>query len=170
MWRRDKDDEQEDSADLGVWALVMLVGVVGLLGATASAIALKREAMRPMVGDMIVFRPGVVERSPWRINVTAWRVDPAGQSLGTCTLSSSVMASGGGSLVVEVRLSTQSGRYLVHWAGARTDADERDCGPAADLMMSRVDIRKLATAAGGFGLRLPIPQTAAVMPPGPALP
>jgi hypothetical protein len=44
----------------------------------------------------------------------------------------------------------------VHWAGGHTDSGSGDCGPAADLLLDRADVMRLANAAGGFnvGLRL----------------
>jgi hypothetical protein len=46
--------------------------------------------------------------------------------------------------------------FRVHWAGGHTDNGAGDCGSAADLMLERTDVMRLANAAGGFngGLRL----------------
>jgi hypothetical protein len=61
------------------------------------------------------------------------------------------MAQGGGSLVVEARRMSSPPLYRVHWAGLRTSDGSGDCGSAADLVLSRSDLQKLANAAGGFG-------------------
>ncbi len=42
--------------------------------------------------------------------------------------------------------------YRVHWAGLRTSSGSGDCGKAADLVLSRTDLQKLANTAGGFGI------------------
>jgi hypothetical protein len=170
MRRRDKHDRQEDSVDPGLWAPVALVLSVALLGVSASVMVLRHEATRPVVGDMVVFRPGTDDRGPWRVNATAWRVDASGQATQACTLSSSVMATGGGSLVVEARLPGEAIRYRVHWAGSRTDSGDRDCGAVADLLMNRIDVRKLATAAGGFGMKTSGFHAAGFIPMGAAMP
>jgi hypothetical protein len=69
-----------------------------------------------------------------------------------CTLSPSAMAEGGGSLVVEARRMSSPPIYRVHWAGERTSTSGADCGRAADLVLSRTDLQKLANTAGGFGV------------------
>ena len=150
---RSKDDRSEDGADLGAWAPVVFALIVAIFGVTASLVVLRREAARPVVGDMVVFRAGTDDRGPWRVNAQVTRLAPSGEEAGVCVLNSTTMAAGGGSLLVEARLPSQTTPYRVHWAGKRTDTGTGDCGAAADLLMARVDLRKLATAAGGFGVR-----------------
>lgn len=153
MDRQDQDDRHDGRPDLTAWAPVVLALVVVIVGVTASMFVLRREAMRPTVGDMVVFRAGADDRGPWRVHATATRLGPSGQEAGLCILNSTVMAAGGGSLLVEARLPSDVAPYRVHWAGKRTDTSHHDCGTSADLLMARVDLRKLATAAGGFGVK-----------------
>ena len=42
--------------------------------------------------------------------------------------------------------------YRVHWAGGRTELGAHDCGPAADLVLERAELMRLANVAGGFRL------------------
>ncbi len=70
----------------------------------------------------------------------------------TCMLNPTVMASNGGSLVVEARRDTSPPVYRLHWAGKQTEAGPNDCGATADFSVTRTDLQKLANAAGGFGV------------------
>lgn len=153
MRRPDRDDRSEEHPDLGAWAPVVFALIVAVVGVTASLVVLRREASRPVVGDMIVFRAGTDDRGPWHVHALVTRLGANGQETGACILNSTTMAAGGGRLLVEVRLPSGTTPYRVHWAGKQTDAGHGDCGPTADLLMARVDLRKLATAAGGFGIR-----------------
>ena len=165
---RSEDDRREDGAGLGAWAPVVFALLVAIFGVTASLVVLRREAARPVVGDMVVFRAGSDDRGPWRVHALVTRLAPSGEEAGVCVLNSTAMAAGGGSLLVEARLPSEATPYRVHWAGKQTDTGHADtghektghgnighgdCGAAADLLMARVDLRKLATAAGGFGVR-----------------
>lgn len=170
---RSEDDRGEDGAGLGAWAPVVFALLVAIFGVTASLVVLRREAARPVVGDMVVFRAGSDDRGPWRVHALVTRLAPSGEEAGVCVLNSTAMAAGGGSLLVEARLPSEATPYRVHWAGKQTDTGHADtghgntghgnighgnvghgdCGAAADLLMARVDLRKLATAAGGFGVR-----------------
>ncbi len=69
----------------------------------------------------------------------------------SCTLKPGVMASAGGSLVVEQR-SQDSRLYRVHWAGHQTSDADTDCGRAADLWLSVNDLQLLSNAVGGPGV------------------
>ncbi|GEM_PF-1503016 len=153
MRRPDQDDRSEEQADLGAWAPVVLGLIVAVIGVAASMIVLRREAARPVVGDMVVFRAGVDDRGPWRVHAMVTRIGPSGEPAGVCVLNSSAMAAGGGRILIEARLPSEAMPYRVHWAGKHTDTDGRDCGATADLLIARVDLRKLATAAGGFGVK-----------------
>ena len=68
-----------------------------------------------------------------------------------CKLQPVVMASAGGSLVVE-RRTNNSRTYLVHWAGQQTSDPASDCGTTADLLVSRTDLQLLSNAVGGPGV------------------
>jgi len=152
--RRDKGDPSghHGSAWLPVFAILPLI----LLGLASAADMLRREAARPVVGDMIVFPQAAHGDVPgsamFQVAVPAARVDPAPNTPTHCRLDSSVMASAGGSLMVAQRLPTDPPWFRLHWVGGRTDDNGRDCGSAATVDVTRVDLRKLATAAGGFGV------------------
>lgn len=64
------------------------------------------------------------------------------------------MGDGGGSMVIEARRMSGPPTYRVHWAGKRTASDAADCGRAADLILSRSDLMRLADVAGGFNNNL----------------
>ena len=70
----------------------------------------------------------------------------------TCTLDPNVMATRGGSLVVEGRQNEPIMQYQVHWGGTQTAKENADCGSTANLLVSRIDLQRLANAAGGFGV------------------
>jgi hypothetical protein len=150
---RSEDDRSEDPPDLSAWAPVIMALIVAIVGVTASLVVLRREAARPVVGDMVVFRAGTDDRGPWRVHALVTRLGPSGKEAGVCVLNSTTMAASGGTLLVEARLPSEPTPYRVHWAGKRTDIGHGDCGASADLLMARVDLRKLATSAGGFGVR-----------------
>ena len=143
---------QRGSAWMAIFAILPLI----LLGLASAAHMLRREAARPVVGDMITFPRGSHQEIPgaamFRVAVRATRVDPAPNTPTQCWLDSTVMASEGGSLMVEQRLPTDPPWFRLHWAGTRTDDNGRDCGVSATIDVTRVNLRKLATAAGGFGI------------------
>ena len=62
------------------------------------------------------------------------------------------MTATGGSFVIEAKEMTRPPSYRVHWSGSRTDLGDGDCGRAADLGLSLVSLRALATVAGGLGV------------------
>ena len=69
----------------------------------------------------------------------------------TCSLRPEVMASGGGSLVVEERFQHPR-TFRVHWAGAHTSDGTADCGNSAELVLSSPDLVLLSNAVGGAGV------------------
>ena len=157
---RRQDDRRRDNGDQpgrgsAAWVPVFAILPLILFGLASAAHMLRREAARPVVGDMIVFPPGLpadtTARDMFRIAVPAARVDPAPHTPTHCWLDSGIMAVAGGSLVIEQRLPTDPPWFRLHWIGARTDENGRDCGASATVDVTRVDLRKLATAAGGFG-------------------
>jgi hypothetical protein len=123
----------------GVFAVASFVGAVDLARAVAD--------MGPQVGDVITFLPdrGIAP------DINA-RLDVARASQGTCRLDVTVLHKSGGSLVVEQRAAEGSRLYRVHWSGARTSADNGNCGASADLSLRNADMEVLAMAAGGYGV------------------
>jgi hypothetical protein len=150
--RRRDDRGGDDQGDLGAWFPAIAVVPLVLLGFLGAAQMLRRESARPVVGDMVVFMAGSHDREMFRIAVPAQRVEPGIENGRVCVLNSNVMAAGGGSLIVERRLATDPPLFHLHWAGGRTDDGPLDCGSAATVAVARIDLRKLATAAGGFGV------------------
>ena len=121
------------------------VAAAGALLAGVSRI----DAGEVKVGDIIAFEPDpsvwiVPQPAPERIAVH--RAGAYG-----CVLDLAVLRHSGGSLVTEARLAAEGHSFRLHWAGERTAADAGDCGPSADLIIDRTDLRRLAkAAAGGF--------------------
>ena len=66
-------------------------------------------------------------------------------------MPSSIMAANGGSLIIEAKVTSRPPLFQVHWSGSRTDLGDQDCGGSADLILQLVQLRALATVAGGFG-------------------
>lgn len=152
MLRPDQDDRHDKSADLAGWAALLFAGILAAVSVTASLMVLNQETLHPAVGDIVVFRPGELESGPWRVTAAAERDGMGGHASGSCTLDSAVLAAEGGSLIVEAADPDRAAPFRVHWAGPRTGDGSKDCGASADLWMSKLDLRKLATIAGGFGV------------------
>ena len=126
----------------------MLACVVAALLVSSVAVVTAASTIEigPKVGDILVFRPGAHAPADWEFSVAA----PLARPTSTCTLRPDVMASGGGSLVVEQRLDRRS--YRVHWAGKQTSDGPADCGSTADLVVSGTDLQLLTNAVGGAGV------------------
>ena len=136
------------------WAPALFAAVLfAATGCLTTWLAQKFDAADPIVGDMIVFAPIPADVDAWQLNVEAPNVAHRVSSEGPCVLDPNVMSVNGGSLIVEAREETSPPRFLLHWAGRHTAQGEGDCGGAADLMLDRRDLRRLANAAGGFGLK-----------------
>jgi len=136
---------RRDDHDPGLPALIVApLVILGLLGA---ADMLWRESTRPIVGDMVVFAQSMRELELFRIRVPATLADGTGRA---CALDSQVMARDGGSLLVLRRLPHEPSRYRAHWIGGPTAEVAASCGGDARLEIGRVELRKLATAMGGF--------------------
>ena len=127
---------------------------------TGLAAMLELEEFGPSVGGIIVFRPDNAASERWSIYATAApaaRPGLPGSADGKrCILTPNVMMADGGSLVVEARRLSRPPVYRVHWAGGHTASGTGDCGTAADLVLERTELMRLANVAGGFnsGLRL----------------
>lgn len=150
MKQRDEHSRPREST-LAVWAPALAAMGIMLTGFLGTLMVLQLDAFRPRVGDMVVFKPNSQDTDVWQLQVPA--TDVVGRAgLTSCTLNPTVMASDGGSLVVEARHDTSPPVYRLHWAGKQTEAGPNDCGPAADFSVTRTDLQKLANAAGGFGV------------------
>jgi hypothetical protein len=164
-WRRRRRDtagrplRQNAEPALGTVILTLVAGAL-LTVTTGLAAMVELEQFGPSVGGVIVFKPDTAATERWSVNaalVEAVRVGLPGDVNGRhCVLSPGVMAVHGGSLVVEARRLSRPPVYRVHWAGGHTDGTAGDCGTAADLVLERTELMRLANVAGGFntGLRL----------------
>jgi hypothetical protein len=155
-WREQRQRGPERTSD-ATWAPALTLVATVLLTACLGAMSiLQLEQFGPQVGAIVVFKPGTERMDLWHVNASAGdgvSPSPLGGAIArVCTLSPSVMAEGGGSLVVEARHMSSPPIYRVHWAGSRTSTGSGDCGNAADVVLSRTDLQKLANTAGGFGV------------------
>ncbi len=127
---------------------VVLAGLIAAL--LASSVAMVSAAttidLGPKVGDILVFRQGA--RMPMDWEFTATKAETPATS---CSLRPAVMASRGGSLVVEQRFENPRA-FRVHWAGTHTDKGATDCGDSAELVLPSEDVQLLSNAVGGPGV------------------
>jgi hypothetical protein len=152
MKRQNSEHRDEQNTSMTAWAPVLAAVAIMVTGCLSTLMALELDAFRPKVGDVVVFRPGSQDTDTWQVDVPATEVVSPTVSTGRCTLNPNVMATEGGSLVVEARRETSPPLYRLHWAGGHTAGGAADCGDAADVTVTRVDLQKLANSAGGFGI------------------
>jgi hypothetical protein len=134
------------------WLPVIAAMAIMITGCLSTFLVLQLDAFRPTVGDIVAFKPGSEDTDMWQITIPATSVSTAGLPLAECSLDPNVMARNGGSLVVEGVEEQPSLRYRIHWAGSATTKTSGDCGSSANLTLSRMDLQRLANAAGGFGV------------------
>jgi len=120
--------------------------IAALLTSTVAMVSAARTIeIGPKVGDILVFRQGARMPPDWAFNVAT-----ASAPSVTCSLRPTMMASQGGSIVVEQRLRATS-TFQVHWAVGRT-SDGADCGSDAALVVAGSDLQLLTNAVGGAGV------------------
>ena len=150
---RPDDHEHNDHQD-APWVAIgpaVLAASIMLMGLFITFLLMNLDALRPKVGDMVVFHPNTQEQDAWQIEVPTYQ--PTANGRAACAMDPAVIVRQGGSLVVEARDTSQPGsEYRLHWAGAHSATGVGDCAGSADLAISRTDLQKLANAAGGFGL------------------
>jgi hypothetical protein len=151
MRRPDQQHETRDTAHATAWIPVAVALAVMVTGCLSTFFVLQLDTFRPHLGDIVVFRPGSQDADMWEMKVPAKIVSATGKANGTCTMDPNVIATDGGSMVVEGVQEQPTLSYQVHWAGIHTDG-AADCGARANLMVSRTDLQRLANAAGGFGV------------------
>jgi hypothetical protein len=147
MRRPNQHEGGSDSSTFSAWLPVLAAVAIMATGCLSTFLVLQLDEFRPKVGDFVVFKPGSQDAETWQMAIPAARVS----GNGTCTLDPNMMATGGGSLVVEGRQDGPQLSYQVHWAGGQTSA-AANCGAGADLTVTRTDLQRLANAAGGFGV------------------
>jgi hypothetical protein len=139
----------QEQTSVAAWLPVVAALTIMVTGCLSTFLVLEMDEFRPKLGDIVSFKPGSADTDMWQMNIPA-AVVSAPQTV--CTLDPNVMADKGGSLVVEGRQDQPTLLYRVHWAGSATARASAGCGSAADLMVSRTDLQRLANAAGGFGV------------------
>ncbi len=147
------DHEHDDKHNL-TWVAIgpgALAAALMLVVCVATVLLMNLEALRPKVGDLIVFRPTTQAQDMWQIQVQAYRPTALGRV--ACVLDPAVIVEHGGSLIVEARDDAHPDQqYRLHWAGMHSANGQGDCSGSAELTVSRTDLQKLANAAGGFGI------------------
>ncbi|WP_428485352.1 hypothetical protein [Rhodopila sp.] len=152
MRRPDQREDHSRGSSLTPWLPVLAAMAIMVTGCLSTFLVLQLDEFRPKVGDIVVFKPGSEDTDTWQMAIPATVVSAVGASVTNCTLDPNMMATDGGSLVVEGRREEPALSYRVHWAGSRTAKGSETCGPAADITVSRTDLQRLANAAGGFGV------------------
>jgi len=152
MKRPNPHQDSRNQAPSTAWLPVLAAILVMVTGCLSAVFVLQLDEFRPKLGDIVAFRPGSQDADIWQMSIPATIVAHNGAAVGTCSLDPNVVATGGGSMVVEARQDTPSLQYQVHWSGVRTDKPGADCGASADLLISRTDLQRLANTAGGFGI------------------
>lgn len=149
------DDHEHDHEPSAVWVAAgpaALAACIMSIGMFVTLLLLNLDALRPKVGDMVVFRPSTQVQDVWLLEVPV--AEPAVAGRTTCAMDPAVIVRDGGSLVVEARdTASPAKEYRLHWAGAHSANGPGDCAGAQDLAVSRTDLQKLANAAGGFGFQ-----------------
>src|ERR1700733_8071967 len=118
MIRPDRDPPEPTSMSWTAWgpalsAALLIVAIGGL----TTYLALKFDALRPQVGDMIVFVPTSSHPDSWQVRVAVTSVAGRDEAAGACVLDPNEMSATGGSMVVEARADTSPPRFQLHWAG-----------------------------------------------------
>ena len=154
MIRRDQDPQEPTSLSWPAWGPALAAAaLIVAIGGMTTYLALQFDALRPRVGDMIVFVPSQGDTDSWQLQVATTSVAGRDEAAGPCVFDPNAMAAAGGSLIVEAREETNPPRFQLHWAGQHTAKGAGDCGADADLKLDRYDLQRLANAAGGFGVK-----------------
>jgi len=154
MIRPDHDPRDPPSLAWPAWAPALAASLLIIaIGGMTTYLALKFDALRPRVGDMIVFAPQHGDGDTWQLQVATTSVSGRDWKAGPCVFDPNEMSADGGSLVIESREEANPPRFQLHWAGQHTAKGAGDCGGSADLTLDRYDLQRLANAAGGFGVK-----------------
>jgi hypothetical protein len=149
----DEFDHSSDRTDddLGPFTLVTYLLAFALCLMTCLLSISEMQEAGPDVGEIVTFDPHDGPKR-WEMPGIPARFTSTPAPRQSCLLTPSVIAAGGGSFVVEAKQLARPPEFLVHWSGLRTDDGAQDCGKAADLALSLVQLRALANVAGGFGV------------------
>jgi hypothetical protein len=149
--RRGRHDNGHHT-NLTAWLPVVAAMAIMVTGCLSTFLVLQLDEFRPKLGDIVAFRPGSQDTDMWQMTIPATVVSDDGTPVAACNLDPNVMAERGGSLIVEGVRSKPTLQYTIHWSGTRTTKDQTSCSDAANLVVSRTDLQRLANAAGGFGV------------------
>jgi hypothetical protein len=149
----DEFDHSSDRTrdDLGPFTLVTYLLAFALCLMTCLLSLSQMQEVGPDVGEIVSFDPHDGPKR-WEMPGIAARFARVASPRQSCVLMPSVIAADGGSFVIEAKQLAHPPVFLVHWSGSRTDNGAQDCGRAADLALSLVQLRALANVAGGFGV------------------
>ncbi len=149
----DEFDHSSDRAgeDLGLFTLVTYLLAFALCLMTCLMSLSEMQEVGPDVGEIVTFDPHDGPKR-WEMPGIPARFSSIAAPRQSCVLTPSVIAAGGGSFVIESKQLDHPPVFLVHWSGSRTDNSAQDCGRAADLALSLIQLRALANVAGGFGV------------------
>lgn len=152
MRQPNEHEDKSSAASWTTWLPVAAAMAIMVTGCLSTFLVLQLDEFRPKVGDIVVFKPGSEDADMWQMSIPATLVSSTHAPAVECRLDPNVMATHGGSLVVEGRQDEPALSYRIHWAGLRTTGDSGNCGSTVDLAVSRTDLQRLANAAGGFGV------------------
>ena len=146
-----------DADEATVWTTILTI-LAAALSLFACLLSLGEAAqIGPDVGEIVTFDPRNGPRYWAQPGIPAVYAQLDDQGTDDprrprgCTLMPPVMAASGGSFVIEAKETSQPPSYRVHWSGPHTDLGAQDCGQSADLVLQLVQVRALATVAGGYG-------------------
>lgn len=154
MFLRDEDPRKTTPMTIPAWGPALAASLlIVAIGGVTTWFALQYDALRPRVGDMIVFAPTQSDGDPWQLEVPTTKVAGRAQTAGPCIFNPNEMSANGGSMIIESREEANPPRFQLHWAGRHTAKGEGDCGASVDLTLDRFDLQRLANSAGGFGVK-----------------
>ncbi len=141
----------DDGNSSDLYGVLAGIGLVVLIAIMLIVILLRlADELGPQVGAIIAFEPVQAEFNETQVRIVVLRIGESSPS--PCVLDVHVMLTSGGSLLVDAIAFDPRRRVRVHWIGARTSDGVNDCGPAADLLLTRDDIAALTVAASGSRL------------------
>src|SRR5580698_7701706 len=102
-----KDPDPSGSLSWPAWAPALSAALlIVAIGGLTTWLALKFDALRPRVGDMIVFIPTTQDADSWQLQVATTAVSGRDAAAGPCVFDPNEIASSGGSLIIEAREET----------------------------------------------------------------
>ncbi len=156
-WKESAGRSRRPSGEVSLTTVILGLVVGALLTITTGLWCMRQlEEFGPSVGGIIVFKPDTIASERWVVNAVrledGFFARPRNDHARRCVLSPAVMAKASGSLVIEARRMSRPPAFHVHWAGGHTENGAGDCGSAADLLLERIDVMRLANVAGGFSV------------------